>query len=193
MFLCSCIDYSRSLTDREIYGLYLKNEPFFLERCKKCSTLLKTSVVAYHYSMYLSLKSLPRSTRGTFDLMNSSLLAGICIKKNGIGLAKKTTFTSPNKKKSTKRSNKSTSEDDSESIISSENSSPALDLIEGQVIDSSSVTSIRDDSIIDVISVEEIPSEDSKPPTPGPQDLYEEFATPFSEVSDCAVHFIRQF
>jgi hypothetical protein len=118
-----------------------------------------------------------------------SIVIGLCNKKNGTGLPKKTTFISPNKKKNTKKSNKSTSEDDSESVISSENSSPALDLLESQANDSS-VTSIRDDSMIDVISVEEFPSEDSKPPTPGPQDLYEEFATPFSEVNDCSYRSI---
>lgn len=41
----------------------------------------------------------------------------------------------------------------------------------------------REDAIVDIISIDEIPSEDSKPPTPGPQDLYEEFAVPNTDVS----------
>lgn len=88
---------------------------------------------------------------------------------------------SPGKKKHGKKGNKSTSEDDSESVISSEAPSPVVDLQESQSNDSNTGTT-RDDSIIDVISVDEIPSEESKPPTPGPQDFYEEFAVPYSEV-----------
>lgn len=94
---------------------------------------------------------------------------------------KKSPFISPNKKKYQRKNNKSTSEDDSESIISSETSSPVIDSQENQSSDSNLGT-IRDDSIVDIISVDEIPSEDSKPPTPGPQDLYEEFAVPCTEV-----------
>lgn len=105
-------------------------------------------------------------------------------KRNGTGngtVSKKFSFISPNKKKHSKKGSKSTSEDDSESVISSETWSPAVDLHENQSSDSNTGT-VRDDSIVDIISVEEIPSEDSKPPTPGPQDLYEEFAVPCSEV-----------
>lgn len=40
-----------AVIDREIYGLYLKNEPFFLERCKLCSRLLKPSVIDYHHGL----------------------------------------------------------------------------------------------------------------------------------------------
>lgn len=101
--------------------------------------------------------------------------------KRNITNAKKTSFVSPGKKKHGKRGNKSTSEDDSESVISSEAPSPVVDLQESQSNDSNTGTT-RDDSNIDVISVDEIASEESKPPTPGPQDFYEEFAVPYSEV-----------
>lgn len=105
---------------------------------------------------------------------------------------KKTSFISPSKKKYSRKGNKSTSEDDSESVISSETPSPAVDLQENSLsnLDSSG----RDDGI-DIISVEELPSEDSKPPTPGPQDLYEEFAVPNTDVSVqytlCSICFSR--
>lgn len=93
---------------------------------------------------------------------------------------------SPNKKKHSRKGNKSTSEDDSESVISSETPSPALDLQDNS--SSNLDGSAKEDTIVDIISVEEIPSEDSKPPTPGPQDLYEEFAVPYTEVSEAPVY-----
>lgn len=66
-------------------------------------------------------------------------------------------------------------------MISSETPSPAVDLQENSLSNLDSTG--REDAIVDIISVEEIPSEDSKPPTPGPQDLYEEFAVPNTDVS----------
>ncbi|XP_065210993.1 uncharacterized protein PF3D7_1120600-like [Planococcus citri] len=135
--------------DREIYGVYPKEEPFYLERCKLCSRLLKPSVINLHHDLH---------------------------HKRNTNSAKKSSFISPSKRKYSKKGNKSTSEDDSESVISSETPSPAVDLQENSLsnLDSSG----KEDAIVDIISVEEIPSEDSKPPTPGPQDLYEEFAVP---------------